>query len=131
MTFACRSVRGVFAVLLLAFAAPAFGEDGSLEVSTPAAASESGAVEDGETAASGAKADDGEAEKERQKNAKIGMVFVAGIGFLGVFLIAFILIYGRRLRRQLKHKRTPTQARDELWYLKSKPERPEREDADA
>lgn len=55
----------------------------------------------------------------KKRKLEIGMILTSGVLILGIFLIAMILLYGRRLRRQLALGREPTQPRDELWYLKN------------
>lgn len=61
-----------------------------------------------------------EEARERKQAYEIGMILLAGIGFLGIFLIAFVLIYSRSVRRKIRAGRKPTAPRDDLWYLKSK-----------
>ncbi len=63
--------------------------------------------------------DSGNSQEEVQKRKlEIGMILVAGILMLGLFLVAVILVYGRRTRRRLALGRGESSPRDDLWYLK-------------
>lgn len=67
---------------------------------------------------------------KRRESVEIGFVLIGGIGILGVFVIAFALVWGRRIRRRAQAGRSPSKLRDELWYLKSKPAAPGTEETD-
>lgn len=100
-------------------AAPA-GED-------PVPAAE--AVADAAKSAPAATSDAAKRDKRRE-SVEIGFVLIGGIGILGVFAIAFALLWGRRIRRRAQGGRGPSKLRDELWYLKSKPAAPGSEETD-
>jgi hypothetical protein len=75
---------------------------------------------------------DSEDEDQNLKKRKleIGIILTAGIFLVGLFLVAVTLIYGRRTRRQIAMGRGPSQARDELWYLKHAKDQPAKNEID-
>ena len=66
-------------------------------------------------------------KKEEEKAKNVGVVLLAGVAILGVFLMAMVLVWGNRVRRMTRRP-LPTQCRgDELWYLRPKKQLPNRE----
>lgn len=130
-------MRSLHALLIVAFLCGATDGTATLRADEPIAEKPTAVEQPVETASSVEDPDPAEkkAQAARQEKVKetieIGFVLLGGIGILGVFLIAFALIYGRRLRRQVQAGRSPSQVRDELWYLKAKPPAQNLEDTDA
>lgn len=76
------------------------------------------------------------AEDEKQRAATAAVYLAVGVAFVGILLIALVLIWGIRVRR-LARRRVPSQSLpDPLWYLRTRthghvqePPREERRDA--
>jgi hypothetical protein len=52
----------------------------------------------------------------------MGIVMIGGILICGVGLIAIVLLWGSRARRIARQPLPRVAPRDELWYLKGKPD---------
>jgi hypothetical protein len=61
-------------------------------------------------------------EQERRRAYTMGMVMLGGILICGVGLIAAALLWGSRARRIARQPLPRIAPRDELWYLKNKPD---------
>lgn len=74
-----------------------------------------------ETAEAGSAEMPPDADKAEQKESTmIGLMMITLICLTGVFLIIWILLYGRALRRLSRRRSAPIHTPDPLWYLKSK-----------
>jgi hypothetical protein len=63
-------------------------------------------------------------DEERRRAYTMGMVMIGGILICGVGLIAAALLWGSRARRIARQPLPRIAPRDELWYLKNKPDPP-------
>ena len=66
-------------------------------------------------------------DEEKQRAATAAVYLAAGVAFVGILLIALVLIWGVRVRR-LARTRVPSQSHpDPLWYLRTRTSGPVRE----
>lgn len=56
--------------------------------------------------------------KEEERTLTIGFLLLAGVVFVGLCLVLFVVLWGMRTRRMTRKPLTPVGRRDELWYLK-------------
>lgn len=62
-----------------------------------------------------------ELQKQRERAGSIGLVLLGLVVGVGVFLLAFTVIWGHRVRRIARHRAGAKSAIDELWYLRHPP----------
>lgn len=74
-------------------------------------------IQSGETAAK-FPAGDPEDSEDRRRARQLGVVMLGGIVILGIALLAFVLIWGNRVRRTARAPLPHVADRNELWYLK-------------
>ena len=58
---------------------------------------------------------------ERKRTLGAALLAVAGIGIGGAFLVAFVVLWGARLRRRIRQPSSTQSIKDDFWYLRSKP----------
>lgn len=61
---------------------------------------------------------DPEDSEARHRAKQLGVVMLGGIVIIGVALVAFVLIWGNRVRRTARAPLPRVADRNELWYLK-------------
>lgn len=95
-----------------------FEESGSFESGSYEAGSwEAGSVESGSSLAGGPTA----LRNRKQQVTKLATSLIMLIAFTGLFLILWVMIYGRYLKNRVKIRSCEIEPPEEFWYLKHKP----------
>lgn len=89
----------------------------------PSLKAESASVPEPKSVARPAASD--EPQEESKEAATIGFLLLSVITFTGLSLVAFVVIWGHRVRRVVRGSLPSQSARDELWYLRPPKEQPE------
>ncbi|MDC0307562.1 MAG: hypothetical protein P8M30_03755 [Planctomycetaceae bacterium] len=117
-----HSSKLIFILLALLASQTVFAQDTALQNATTELTSDVSTSQSSDL--------DEEDEDLKKRKLEIGIILTAGIFLVGLFLVAVTLIYGRRTRRQIAAGRGPSQARDELWYLKHAKSQPAENESD-
>ncbi|QDU79001.1 hypothetical protein Pla110_07050 [Polystyrenella longa] len=107
---------GLFTLVILLTCGPILSAQEKIDP-PPASEAASEATVDVSTDETGLTAE----QREKKEGTLVGIMMITLICITGVFLIIWILLYGRWFRRMTRHRTGPVSPPDPLWYLKEKP----------